>query len=69
MDNTVRILLNGEDCSGELVEEKDSFLFLLGVRLEPWGRHFIVTFSGFLDVLTSAGPSRFRTGEVMSLNA
>jgi hypothetical protein len=30
MDDTIRILLNGEDCGGELVE-KDSFLFLLGV--------------------------------------
>lgn len=65
-----RTFFNGEDCSGETVEENECFRFRLGVRAKSCGRPS----SGLLalpalDVLVKAGPKRFTAGEFKALKA
>lgn len=59
----------GEDWCGESAEEKENFLFLLGVRSIGVAAILLLPFSCPLKDRAKAGPSRFRVGEVSSLSA
>lgn len=65
-----RTFFNGDDWRGDATEEKECFLFLLGVRTKSSGNPS----KGFralpaLEVLVNAGPKRFTAGEFSVLKA
>lgn len=59
-----RTFFKGDDCSGDTVEEKECFLFLLGVQSKSSGNPSceLLALPAF-NVLVNAGPRRFTAGE------
>lgn len=63
---SIRTFLNGDDGSGEPMDERESFRFVLGVRVSPEGAG---SFEFSFDVLAKAGPRRLIAGELSVFNA
>lgn len=64
--DATRTFLSGDDCRGD--DEKDSFLFLLGV-CGISAIAFLGDLLSVFDALVNAGPRRFRAGELSTFKA